>query len=246
MIIKKFINIHNLSLYKKFQLFDNSWNYITSAFKPITTDIYDAYSQNKYQFLNCYFEQYTTLYYLQYLEDIEYIVFTGPRDYLDITNFFALNVIEHKIPKCLTLNNITISGTVLNHLKCCHCLQPYADAAFWLLLDIINDKEFENYLCKESIVFPGGYFGMPYMYIKDICKSIAYLFECFIEFKEKYSNLFNTRFINIDNNRLYAHIAERYVSYQLFKLSKKVNTIFHKQKLLQNNSTVKTDVVKEQ
>ncbi len=86
---------------------------------------------------------------------------------------------------------------------------------------------------------------MPYMYITDICKSIEYLFECFIEFKEKYSNLFNTRFINIDSNRLYAHIAERYISYQLFKLSKKVNTIFHEQKLLQNNSTVKTDV-KEQ
>jgi len=54
---------------------------------------------------------------------------------------------------------------------------------------------------------------MPYMYITDICKSIEYLFECFIEFKEKYSNLFNTRFINIDSNRLYAHIAERYISY---------------------------------
>jgi len=63
--IKKFINIHNISLYKKFPIFNDDWNYITSAFKPDKSyNIYDAYSKNKYQFLNNYFEQYTTLYYL--------------------------------------------------------------------------------------------------------------------------------------------------------------------------------------
>lgn len=242
MIIKKFINIHTLSLYKKFSVFDESWNYITSAFKPTTNYIYDAYSKNTYQYLNCYFEQYTTMYYLQFLENADYIVFVGARDFLNVTDFSALNLIKYEFPKTIKRDNIIMPGTVINHLKLCHSLYPYADAAFWLLLDIINDKLFERYLYEENIIFPGGYFGMPFLYIKDFCKNIEYLFQCFIEFKNAYSKLFDTRFKNIDNNRLYSHIAERYISYQLFKLSKMMHTVFHTQQLLQDKSTVDINI----
>ena len=240
----KLVNTHTLKLYKKFKYF-NDWQYITSTFKPQNDEIIDAYSNNKYQYLNSVLEHYTTMYQLNFLNlDADYIVFTGCRDEFTITNTRDLHVISIPFPKTLKFKvdnqyDNECKGNIINQFKMCHCQNLTHLCALQLFIYTLNDSNFENYLNNNNELFRGAYFACPInMYKQEIFPYIEKFILAYLEFNNTYQSLITTKFKDISNTRFYALLMERWMSYALFNISKKVNIVrLHDKTLMSESST---------
>lgn len=210
MNVLKLINIHKDELIDKLYPFSqHGFQYISSSYKSKKSIVIDAYTNNKYQYLNKYIEQYTTWYYLPQLTNNDFIFFSNYR-FLYLSEFDT-----SKLYLCFSNKIFKKYSSFLYFNKCNNC-----GLILELMCDFLNNNKMLNWFKISNYHFY-SFFAMPsYQYNLELWPIINNLIIKFNEFIHIYSNFFNSS-LQLDNGRLYGHIFEWLISYYLYEFYNK-------------------------